>query len=226
MVPDEVGRGRRAPSEREPGDGEVRDAAAWDARYGAVDLVWSATPNATLVGQVAGLVPGTALDVASGEGRNAIWLAEQGWAVTGVDHSPVGIERARSIAAARGVEVTWVVADATTWEPPQRYDLVVLCYLQLPGALRTAAYTRAARAVASAGTLLVIAHDRDNLEHGVGGPQNPAVLPTADEVTADLAATGLIVEHAGQLKRPVEGEDGVIRHAIDLLVRATRPGGT
>ena len=71
------------------------DRHDWDARYAGEQLVWSAEPNRFLVAEVDGLTPGRALDVACGEGRNAIWLAEQGWTVTGVDFSPVALDKAR-----------------------------------------------------------------------------------------------------------------------------------
>ena len=80
-----------------------------------------------------GLAPGRALDLACGSGRNAVWLAEQGWTVTGVDFSDVALEQARGLAAERGVEVEWLDADLREWVPdPGAFDLVVVLYLQLP----------------------------------------------------------------------------------------------
>ena len=77
------------------------DATAWDARYAGADLVWSSTPNRFVEELVAPMVPGRALDLAAGEGRNALWLAERGWDVTSADFSAVAVERAREIAAER-----------------------------------------------------------------------------------------------------------------------------
>ena len=93
------------------------DAEGWDRRYEGSDLLWTAEPNRFLVAEVAGLEPGRALDVGTGEGRNAVWLAEQGWRVTGVDFSAVGLEKARHLATARGVEVEWVLADLSHYQP-------------------------------------------------------------------------------------------------------------
>ena len=87
------------------------DRAAWDRRYDATDLVWSDRPNRFLVDETVGLAPGRALDVACGEGRNAVWLAHRGWAVTGADFSPVAIGKARRLATAHGVEATFVEAE-------------------------------------------------------------------------------------------------------------------
>ena len=109
------------------------DRHDWDERYQGESLVWSAEPNRFLVAEVEGLTPGRALDVACGEGRNAIWLAEQGWTVTGVDFSEVGLDKARRLAAARGVSVPWELADVTEYTPArEHFDLVIVLYLHLP----------------------------------------------------------------------------------------------
>ena len=197
------------------------DQHGWDERYGAGELVWGAGPNRFLVDEVTDLRAGTALDVACGEGRNAIWLASVGWQVVGVDFSPVGLEKARRLATQRGVTVDWVQADLTTWEPPGTYDLVAVMYLHLPGDLRHDVLARMARAVAPGGTLLVVAHDLLNLSEGFGGPQDPAVLYGPDDVLGDVGSL-LMIERAGRVRRPVTTPEGEAI-AIDVLVRARRP---
>ena len=113
------------------------DRHDWDARYAGEQLVWSAEPNRFLVAEVDGLTPGRALDVACGEGRNAIWLAEHGWTVTGVDFSTVALDKARRLAGARGVSVHWELADVTEYTPAlEQFDLVIVMYLHLPDTLR------------------------------------------------------------------------------------------
>ena len=199
------------------------DATAWDERYAASELVWSLGPNAFVEQQVADLPPGRALDLAAGEGRNALWLAGRGWDVTALDFSLVGVDTGRQLAADRGVDVTWVVADATTWRDEGAFDLVVVCYLQLVEEQFAAALDNAAASLAPGGTLLVLAHDADNLERGHGGPPDPAVLPDVAQVLRALEPHGLAVPSAGQVERHVETDDGP-RTAIDLLVRAVRPG--
>lgn len=198
----------------------------WDERYAGDDLVWKAEPNRFLVPEVARLAPGRALDVACGEGRNAIWLAEQGWHATGVDFSAVALDKARKLAASRGVEdrVEWRQADLRTedWVPAaSAFDLVIVFYLQIVADLRRRVLGACATAVAPGGTLLVVAHDLDNLTDGIGGPQDPAVLYRASDVADDLARTGLTIERADQVHRPAEG-DGRTVDALDLLVRASR----
>ncbi|MGO9898438.1 MAG: class I SAM-dependent methyltransferase [Solirubrobacteraceae bacterium] len=199
------------------------DSSAWDRRYAKEEFVWTVDPNRFLVQEAAGLRAGRALDLACGEGRNAVWLAERGWEVFGVDFSAAGIAKTRTLADERGVNPHWVVADLADYQPePRAYDLVTVLYLQLPAVQRTPIIRRAAAAVAPGGTLLVVAHDRTNLEHGHGGPQDPTVLYTAEDVAADLAGSGMRVERADRVQRPVTTPDGECV-ALDALLRATRP---
>jgi SAM-dependent methyltransferase len=200
------------------------DRHGWDDRYRTSEFVWSTEPNRFLRAEAEGLPPGRAVDLACGEGRNAVWLATLGWTVTGVDFSAVGVDKGRSLAEANGVDVEWVVADATSWERPGRYDLVAVCYLQLPADQRRTALSHATRDLAPGGTLVVVGHDLSNLTEGVGGPQDPAVLFTPDDVVGDLRAArvdGLVVERAERVERPVETAAGTAT-AIDCLVRARR----
>lgn len=201
------------------------DRSDWNARYAAADLVWGAAPNRFVVAELEGRAPrGRALDLACGEGRNAIWLAEQGWSVTAVDFSDVAIERASKLAEGRNVDVEWLCADLASYEPPaDAFGLVLIAYLQLPGFELRSVLARAARALTPGGELLMIGHARRNLTDGVGGPRDPAVLWTPDEIEGALGAAGLSVEHCEHVQRPVDTPDGP-REAVDLLARASRRG--
>jgi SAM-dependent methyltransferase len=193
----------------------------WDERYGTEELIWKAEPNRFLVEELDALAPGRALDVACGEGRNAVWLASKGWRVTGADFSRAGLAKAQRLATDRGVEVTWVEADVVEWQPPTAsFDLVVVMYLHLPAEQRRRALAHAAAALAPGGVLLVVGHDTSNLLKGTGGPQDPAVLFTPEEIVEDLS--GLRIERAEQVKRTVVSDAGETT-AIDALVRAVRP---
>ena len=190
----------------------------WDLRYSQPDLLWSATPNRFLVKEAAELAPGRALDLACGEGRNALWLAERGWTVTGVDYSAVAIEKARRRAHDEGADVDFVCADLLEYQPsPSAYDLVLVLYLQLPSPDRRLVLSRAAGAVATGGTFLLVGHDVANMTDGVGGPSDPDVLYTADDIVSEVP--GLVIEKAERVLRDVPDED---RPAIDALVRAHR----
>ncbi len=198
------------------------DRRTWDARYGERELVWTEQPNRFLIEQVAALPAARALDLACGEGRNTVWLAARGWEVIGVDFSAVGIEKAARLAAERGVHPQWIVADLLDFQAEAGlYDLVIVFYLQLPPRQRTIVFRRAADAVGAGGTLLVVAHDSANLEAGYGGPRHAEVLYTAEDVVADLAESGLRIERAERVERPVMTDAGE-RIALDALVRASR----
>lgn len=200
------------------------DHHAWDARYAATELVWSAEPNRFLVDEVAsmGASPGRALDLACGEGRNAIWLASLGWAVTAVDFSGVAIDKGRRLSTGRGLTGTieWVVDDVTTYVPPaSAFDLVIVLYLHLPEPSRSDVWRRAWSAVAPGGALSVIGHDITNITDGHGGPQDASVLYGPDDVVA--AVGDGTVERAERVRRPVETDTGTV-DAIDVLVRVRR----
>jgi SAM-dependent methyltransferase len=199
------------------------DAGAWDARYAEADQVWSVEPNQFVASELADLPPGTAVDVACGEGRNAIWLAERGWTVTGIDFSEVAVDRARERAGGR--DITWVVGDALTVALP-RVDLAVLAYLQLPQDERRTAVRRAFAALDPGGTLFVVAHDSTNLTEGTGGPQDPTVLYTAEDVLADLVGERFTVIRAERVGREVAKDDDhggtQAKTAWDALVRVVR----
>ena len=188
----------------------------WDRRYATTDLIWTAEPNRFVVEQVSPLPPTTAIDLACGEGRNAIWLAERGWAVTGVDFSRVALAKAARLAEHRDVGIDLVHADLTAWTADSPADLVLIAYLQVPARVRANVLAAASRAVAPGGVLLVVGHDLDNLDRGVGGPRDPEVLMTPAAVAAELP--GLEIECAERVARPTP--DGT---AIDTLVRARRP---
>jgi SAM-dependent methyltransferase len=201
------------------------DAEGWNERYRASELVWSVGPNQFVEAELADLPPGRALDLAAGEGRNAIWLARQGWQVTAVDFSQAGLDKGRTLAV--DLDVDWVCADATTWrrapdEPA--YDVAVIAYLQVTAPDRGAAVRNAFGALREGGTLLLVAHDTTNLIEGTGGPQDPSVLMTAEDVLGDLGGETFEVHKAGRVPRVVgdgHGEEPA-RTAWDCLVRVVR----
>ena len=204
------------------------DAADWDRRYAGADYVWEVEPNRFVAEQVLPLAPGRALDLGAGEGRNTVWLATRGWDATAVDFSAAGMAKAERLAADHDVTVHTVVADALTFEVGAgAWDLVLLSYLQLPSAERLAVVASAAAGVAPGGTLLVVAHDRTNLERGYGGPQDPDVLYDVDETVAALVDAGagglepVVATVVGRLVPPKSDDDG--EHvALDTLVVARR----
>ena len=201
------------------------DSRQWDERYSRPEFEWKTEPNQFVAAELAGLPPSRALDLAAGEGRNSVWLAERGWRVTAVDFSGVGLDKGRKLSSARGVsdgQIDWLVADLLDYNPPPHtFDLVLIAYLHLEPNARATVFGRAAAALAPGGTLFAVGHDVANLTEGTGGPQDPAVLYTADALRADLP--GLRVIHAGQVRRVVHNDDGDAT-AIDTLVLCQQDG--
>jgi SAM-dependent methyltransferase len=211
------------------------DATEWDERY-AAGRQWSREPNrffAEAVGALA-LAPGRAIDLACGEGRNALWLATLGWDVTAVDFSAVGVERGRAMAAEDGVHVSWVVADLAGFDLGfGAWDLVAHVYLHWPTAEREPFLQGLTASLAPGGHLVLVGHDRTNIEQGHGGPQDPDVLTTPDELAALFASAGLdgldarivtreVLLDASHLGTAQEAEP-VVTQAINHLVVARRP---
>jgi SAM-dependent methyltransferase len=205
------------------GDSGQVDSRRWDERYAGTEFEWTTRPNQCVTAELAELPAGRALDLAAGEGRNSVWLAERGWRVTAVDFSRVGLNKGRRLATARGVgeaRIEWILADLCDYEPVQdSFDLVLVTYFQVGAELRAAVLARAGAALAPGGRLLVVGYDLTNLTEGVGGPQYAEVLYTPESITAEVS--GLSVLRAGRVHRTVE-RDGVSGTAIDTLVLAVR----
>ncbi len=206
------------------------DSREWDRRYAESELIWSATPNQFVASELADLSPGRALDVAAGEGRNSLWLAERGWRVTAVDFSQAGLDKGRAVQerreGGRDLHIDWVCADVLTYQPDQTFDLVVLAYLQLPDEQRHNAVRRSFDALAPNGTFFLVAHDSTNLTDGTGGPPDPTVLYTAEDVLADLDGERFEVVRAERVPRQVaashEHPGEPARTAYDALVHLTK----
>jgi SAM-dependent methyltransferase len=189
-------------------------AEEWDERY-AESRQWSAEPNALVARLLADVPPGEAVDLAAGEGRHALWLAGLGWRVTAVDFSAVGLDRGRGQPGAD--RVTWVHEDVLGWSAPQAgLDLVLVAYLHLPERETVDLLTRAVGWLRPGGRLLVLGHDVANIHHGVGGPQEPAILHSVERL-APVAAL-LDVDRCEQVRR--ETPAGT---ALDTLLWGRRP---
>lgn len=202
------------------------DREGWNARYAARDYVWDVHPSRLLEGEMRGLGPGRALDLGCGEGRNSVWLVTLGWRVTGVDFSDVGLDKARALARRHRVRVRWLLRDLLAYRPrAAHYDLVLMCYLQLPRDELSVVLAHAARGLAPGGTFLYIAHDLSNLEHGHGGPRDASVLCTPRDIVDMLP--GFRVMRAEVVERAVDTEPGhggaAGAIALDGIVRAVRP---
>lgn len=209
-------------------------AQMWDERYGDAHI-WSGRPNTALVDEVSDLTPGRALDLGSGEGGDAIWLAEQGWQVTAVDISRVAADRAALASRERGVQgrIIWVVADLESWlaqrpnggdsvrpDSGETFDLVTASFLHSPAPFaREKVLSLAADRVAPGGRMVVIAHAAApswSAHHDMDFP-----TPEGD-AAAISAGGGWEVEVAQVRTRPATGPDGQSALLEDSVVRARR----
>jgi thioredoxin reductase/protein-L-isoaspartate O-methyltransferase len=206
------------------------DRAYWDRHWSGVGTAGEGPgANPHLTRELAHLEPGTALDAGCGAGAEAIWLAEAGWVVHGVDISAGPLDRARRRSAelALADRLHWHEADLTTWDPPRRFDLVVTSYAHaaIP---QLELYARIQHWVAPGGTLLVVAHGRhahDDPGHRPGladrdEPPGEATV-TADAVTAVLAPGDWVVASAYEASRTAIRPGGTVT-LHDVVVRATR----
>ncbi|PKB78726.1 MAG: hypothetical protein BZY88_16980 [SAR202 cluster bacterium Io17-Chloro-G9] len=189
-----------------------------------------------LVDQAGGLTPGRALDNGCGTGGNAVWLAKQGWSVTAVDHSVAAIEKGQRLAAAQGVNVEFVVADASTYQPQGLYDLITSFYIQLFPPQRANMLANMSKALAPGGTVLFVSHDKSSPPPGWWEEDLPS-LTTPEEIVAELS--DLQIEQAFVLNHKAEHSHASSAHhgggerepheahefydSGSTIVKATRP---
>lgn len=165
----------------------------WNARFDAEPTVYGEGPNVFFAEQLGALTPGRILLPGDGEGRNAVHAAEQGWSVRSFDASSVGVEKALSLAAKRGVSISAEVGDAANWAPDEAFDAIALCYLHLPPLLRADFHPRVAGWLKPGGTLILEGFGPGQLAFTSGGPKALDMLFTTAMLEADFA--GLEVQH-------------------------------
>ena len=189
-----------------------------------------------LVDQVKRLTPGRALDIGCGTGGNAVWLAEQGWQVTAADYSVVAIEKGKRLAAERGVNIEFVVADASQYQPQGHYDLITCFYIQLFPQQRANMMAKMSRALAPGGTFLFVSHDKSGPPSG-WSVEDLLSLTTPEEIVAELAELRIKeafvlnhdaegshashMHHDGGEQKPQEDHDS--HGSSSTMVRAIRP---
>jgi SAM-dependent methyltransferase len=162
----------------------------WNTRYRESEPVYGTEPNAFLASEVDRLKPGgSVLCLGEGEGRNAVFLASQGMDVTALDYAEAGLERTRELAASRHVTVNLVHADLSTHElSPASFDAVVAIFVHLPPPLRTKVHQAVLRALRPGGVFLAEYFSKDQLRFSSGGPKDPSLLYTVDDVRADFTS--------------------------------------
>lgn len=193
------------------------DEQQWDERYAASDRIWSGRPNAALVAEASDLEPGTVLDVGCGEGADAVWLAERGWRVTGLDVSGVALERGRAWASENGVEVAWVKSGLLeAGLAPGTFDLVTVLYSPLQRTPDHAAEHLVAGLVAPGGRLLVVHHVPQPGGHDGHRPDFGSMV--APESVRPVLGEGWTIEVDEVRDRTVAGGQGAHHHEDAVLL--------
>ena len=189
----------------------------WDQRFRESGYAYGTEPNDFLRASVAKLPPGDALCLAEGGGRNAVHLALKGHRVTAQDLSPVGLEKAQQLAQDQGVNLTCVRGDLREFKPePESVDLVVAIWMHLEPELRALVHRRAVRALRPGGYLILEAYTPEQLRHGTGGPPNPELLITAQQLQNELQ--GLTWLELQETERRIE--EGPLHQGQSAVVQA------
>lgn len=175
----------------------------WDERYGGEKFFYGTEANQFLVSQVGHFTPGgRLLCLGEGEGRNAVFLAGQGFEVTALDACATGLKKAEQLASQRGVKIQTLVADLNDFDPgDQCWDGILSIWCHLPSALRKRVHASCARALKPGGLFLLEAYRPAQLEMGTGGPKDVDMLPTLESLRQDFPSLQALL--AQELEREV-----------------------
>lgn len=194
----------------------------WDERYRQPGFFYGTDPNDFLVEAAPFIPAGPVLELAAGEGRNGVWLAQRGHRTTLVDSSTIGLEKALALAAQRGVDITTIAADLADYAiAPGAWSGIVMIFAHLPAPLRKDVLARVVTGLAPGGALVLEAYTPAQLAFGTGGPKDPTLLMTLAGLRDELA--GLTLEIGRELERDVlEGDHHFGRSAV-VQILARKP---
>jgi 2-polyprenyl-3-methyl-5-hydroxy-6-metoxy-1,4-benzoquinol methylase len=178
----------------------------WDQRYDSKAYAYGTQPNDFLVSMFSDLPTGKILCLAEGEGRNAVWLAEQGNEVTAVDASEIGLQKARDLAEKRGVKITTVHADLADYDiGNQQWDAIILIFCHLPPKLRKSVHRRCVEALRVKGMILLEAYTPLQLKYKTGGPPTADMMMNVQSLSVELISLEFL--HLQECVREIhEGE--------------------
>lgn len=195
----------------------------WDERYSSEAYAYGKAPNTFLAERFGAIPKGGVLSLAEGEGRNAVFLAKQGYSVTAVDASQVGLNKAKKLAEENGVEIKLVHADLADFDiGAGKWDGIVAIFCALPSAIRKPVYRKAIAGLKPNGVFFAEAYTPDQLKHGTGGGTSPDMLLTRELLAAELE--GLRFVHLVELEREVV--EGSYHTGLSAVVQAIAVKGT
>ncbi|MFC3852355.1 SAM-dependent methyltransferase [Salinispirillum marinum] len=188
----------------------------WNQRYATEEYAYGKEPNDFLRRTADDIPPGQILCLAEGEGRNAVYLAQQGWKVTAVDISEVGLAKAQRLAAERGVSIETIHADLADFPiEPNRWGAIVSIFCHLPADIRIPLHQRVVAGLKPGGTLVFEAYHPRQVELGTGGPSDPALL--ADLSTLRQEFRGLNLQLMQEMERPIQ--EGTLHRGDSAVVQ-------
>ena len=189
----------------------------WDSRYDNEEYVYGTLPNDFLQSSVHNLRPGgELLCLAEGEGRNSVWLAEQGFRVTAVDSSSVGLTKAQTLASQRGVSITTIVADLAKYElGAKRWDGIISIFCHLPPTLRENLHRAIPASLRPEGVLILEGYHPRQLEYRTGGPPTAELMITEQQLRDELQPLQIL--HCQELDREIS--EGSLHHGLGAVVQ-------
>ncbi|MCB5188310.1 class I SAM-dependent methyltransferase [Methylobacillus caricis] len=174
----------------------------WDERYNAETYAYGKTANTFLAGHFQAIPKGKVLSIAEGEGRNAVFLAQQGYAVTAVDASQVGLAKAQKLAAENGVAIECMQADLAEYDfGEQQWNGIVSIFCPMPSALKAILFPKIIKGLKPGGVFLLEAYTPDQLQHGTGGGNDADSMMTAETLRRELSK--LAFTYLAELEREV-----------------------
>jgi len=189
----------------------------WDERYSAAEYVYGTKPNNFLEANVSSIPKGKVLSLAEGEGRNAVFLAKQGYSVTAVDASLVGLNKARKLAEDNGVIIEFIQADLADYDLGEnQWEGIVSIFCPLPSSVRKHLYKKVEAGLKSNGVFLLEAYTPEQLKHGTGGGNSVDVMQSKETLSLELA--GLKFKHLIELEREII--EGIYHTGIGAVVQA------
>lgn len=197
-------------------------SAMWDQRFAGETYLYGTEPNEFLRVSLPTLPKGAAMCLAEGEGRNAVFLAESGYQVSGVDLTQAGVDKTMRLAEERSVKVSAVVGDLAGFDlGRERWDLGVSIFAHVPPDVRRSLHRRVVDSLRPGGALLLEAYTPDQVGRGTGGPQDSQLTMTLDSLRVELAPLEFI--HAEELDRDVLEGTGHTGHGAVVQVIARKP---
>ena len=189
----------------------------WDERYSAEEYAYGKSPNQFLEANYKVIPKGEVLSLAEGEGRNAVFLAKQGYAVTAVDASQVGLDKAKRLADENGVSIELIHADLADYDIGEnQWDGIISIFCPFPSALRKELHKKVVAGLKTNGVFITEAYTPEQIKHNTGGGKSADLMNTKESLSVEL--NGLKFKHLVELERDII--EGIYHTGLGAVVQA------